>query len=74
MSMRSSRTLTLSPAADSRYSSSLSWTPVGSSAAKAASAGPNRRPKVRHSQRGLMVSMPGSFQLPRQPLRQRREC
>ena len=42
MSIRSSRTLTLSPAPESRYSSSLSWMPVGVRARKTTSAAPNR--------------------------------
>ena len=59
MSIRSARTLTLSRAPDSRYSSSLSCSPVEASAAKAASALPNRVPNVRHSQRGMMPASDG---------------
>ena len=62
MSMRSSRTLTLSALAGARrYSSSLSWTAPGVSAANAASAAPNRVPNVRHSQRGMIVAMSRSL-------------
>ena len=55
MSSRPSRILTRLPSAEIRYSSSLSWMPVEVIPAKAFSAAPNRRPKVRHSQRGWIA-------------------
>ena len=61
MSIRSSRTLTLSPSPERRYSSSLSWTAPGVIAANRASATPNRVPNVRHSQRGMIVAMSRSL-------------
>ena len=64
MSIRSSRTLTLSPAPESRYSSSLSWTPRRRQRREAR---PRRRrtamPNVRHSQRGMIVGAAG-YSLP----------
>ena len=56
MSMRSSRIFTLSEAPESRYSSSLSWIPVGVRTRNTTSAAPNRVPNERHSQRGMMVA------------------
>src|SRR5689334_13882622 len=57
MSSRSSRTLTESSAAvDRRYTSSLSRTLSGESAAKCSSAPEKLCPNVRHSQRGTMVT------------------
>ena len=65
MSISSARILTLSPSSDSRYSSSLSCTPVGVDPARISSAAPNVAPNVRHSQRGTICDIAVSTSSPR---------